>query len=222
MKIYLTGDVHGSDAIERLEKFSLQHKELNKEDYVIVLGDFLGTSDNYNDIISRINKLNYTTLFIDGDCENYDYLKSLPSSDFKCGKAESLSENLIHLKRGEVYIFDDIKIFTFGGGDFLTEVYGLENNNIRFQERIPTLKELKYGLNQLEKYNNNVDFVLSHESPSSAFIYKDNIKLTHTTKLLDIIDNKIKYKWWYFGHYHHDMKANNHKTIVYEKFIRIK
>lgn len=222
MRIYVTGDVHGTDCLERLEEFNLRHKELTKKDYVIVLGDLLGTDDNYIDIISRLNNLNYTTLFIDGDCENYDYLTSLDIVEYRGGKVKYLSNSVIYLMRGEIFEFDKIKIFTFGGGDFLTKSYGMENGNVSFKERIPSLSELKYGLDNLNKCNNNVDFVLTHESPSSAFIYTDNIKISFTTKLLDKIDRVVKCKWWYFGHYHHDMNVKNNKTIVYQKFIRIK
>ena len=222
MKIYLTGDIHGLQMLDRLDEFSSRHPELSKKDYVIILGDVLGTDDSYLEIVERISKLNYTVLFIDGDCENYDYLNSFEISEFNKGNIHKLSENLLHLIRGEIFNFDGVKIFTFGGGDFLTKAYGLENENTLFKERIPSLGELKKGLEKLKEENNTVDFVLTHESPSSAFIYKEDIKLSFTTKLLDKIDSVVKCKWWYFGHYHHDMKVNNNKTILYEKFIRIK
>ena len=221
MKIYVTGDVHGLDCLERLIEFNSRHKELSKKDYVIVLGDLLGTGEEYKKIIDTINKLNFTVLFIDGDCENYDYLSSLEEREFNLGKANYLSDNLIHLKRGEIYLFDKIKIFTFGGADFLTKNYDMENGNIPYKERIPSLNDVKYALSNLEKNNGTVDFILTHESPSSAFIYTEDVKVSFTTKLLDKIEEKVKYKWWYFGHYHHDISLKNNKTIVYEKFIRI-
>lgn len=221
MKIYLTGDTHGKEVINKLLDFNSRHRELTKNDYVIVLGDFLGTGDDYKYIINLVESLNFSVAFIDGDSENYELLNALKVEEFKSGLAHILSKDVVHLLRGEVYLFDELKIFTFGGGDFLTNQYGLENGSIPFKERIPTLQQLKNGLKNLEKYNYKVDFILTHESPSSAFIYTDNIKVSYTTKMLDKIDDVATCKWWYFGHYHHDMLVKNNKTILYEKFIRI-
>ena len=73
--IYITGDTHGS-----FEKFALvnfpEQEELTKNDYVIICGDF-GIWDNSTR--ERINfdwleHKNFTTLFVDGNHENYDLL----------------------------------------------------------------------------------------------------------------------------------------------------
>ena len=77
MAIFLTGDTHG-----RFERFSAEAfplgKELTKEDYVIILGDFGGiweqseSNKNENHWLTWLDEKPWTTLFIDGNPENYD------------------------------------------------------------------------------------------------------------------------------------------------------
>ena len=75
------GDTHG-----RFERFSAETfplgKELTKEDYVIILGDWGGIweqsekNKNENYWLKWLNEKPWTTLFIDGNHENYDRLNT--------------------------------------------------------------------------------------------------------------------------------------------------
>ena len=78
--IYVTGDIHGSHDISKLgsENESL-FAAMTKSDYVIICGDFGLIWDNgYEDRKWRdwLDRQNYTTLFVDGNHENFDILNS--------------------------------------------------------------------------------------------------------------------------------------------------
>lgn len=69
-KIFITGDLHGSINISKLnsENF-IEGKNLTKDDYVIVCGDFgLIWNNNGEDCWWRnwLNDKPWTTLFVDG------------------------------------------------------------------------------------------------------------------------------------------------------------
>lgn len=76
MAVYVTGDTHG-DWMSRLKTSSFpEQKEMTKDDYVIILGDF-GLWDNskrekYN--LDWLEDKPFTTLFVSGNHENYDIL----------------------------------------------------------------------------------------------------------------------------------------------------
>lgn len=222
MKVYLTGDTFGDVYFDRLYKFTSNHKELTKDDYIIVLGNCLGISDDktYQDLIKMYSSLNCTVLFIDGDNENYKFINNLEVGEFKGGKCHYLSDSLIHLMRGEIYDFSNFKVLSFGGAESLLKEEMIKNDEIWYKEQVPTLKELKNGLDNLSKHNNKVDYIITHEAPSSSFLYEVE-KLSFTTKLLDKIDNVARCKMWYFAHYQHDLEVRSNKKILFKKFERI-
>ena len=94
MAIYVTGDTHGSQSHGRLSVDGFMHrlnttsfpeqKELGKEDYVIICGDFGGVLETNRSCVQESaeekNSLDwleskpFTTLFIPGNHENYDRL----------------------------------------------------------------------------------------------------------------------------------------------------
>ena len=77
--IYVTGDTHANLDISKLstKKFP-QQRELTKDDYVIVAGDFGLVWDGSGREIYWQDWLadkNFTTLFVDGNHENFDILR---------------------------------------------------------------------------------------------------------------------------------------------------
>ena len=89
-RIFVTGDTHGD--FYSLSQFNQRMPELDKDDYVIVCGDF-GLIWNYEgeDEGERfkkrlLNNYNFTTLFVEGNHECFDRLKTFPIKDFKGGK----------------------------------------------------------------------------------------------------------------------------------------
>lgn len=81
-RIFVTGDLHGQIDIRKLNKrnFPIQD-ELTKEDYLIIVGDFgLVWHDTKEEQYwtKWLSTRNFTTLFIDGNHENFDRLDAYP------------------------------------------------------------------------------------------------------------------------------------------------
>ena len=92
------------------------------------------------------------------------------------------------------------------------------------------------ALENLKKYNNKVDYVLSH-SPNDECLDKVKDMLTmcgeviphylrkglsysNTSTNLQSIANEIEYKRWFCGHIHMDEKLDKY-TVVYNGMIEI-
>ena len=84
--IYITGDCHGE-----FEKFDIdlfpEQKEMTKEDFMIICGDFGGIWDKdapggwETKMLDELDSKPFTTLFVDGNHENFDRLYSYPVED---------------------------------------------------------------------------------------------------------------------------------------------
>ena len=116
--IYVTGDCHADWTRFSMGSFPEQ-KEMTRDDFVIVCGDFGLWHDTPTEKwwFKWFAQKNFTVLFVDGNHENFDrlYGNEFKIVDFHGGKAHKISENIYHLMRGYVFELDGKKIFTFGG-----------------------------------------------------------------------------------------------------------
>ena len=118
--IYITGDTHAEFNRFSTDRFPEQ-KEMTRNDFVIICGDFGGVWDFQESSNREIYLLNwlagkpFTILFVDGNHENFDRLKEFPVVDYHGGKAHKIRDNIYHLMRGYVFEFEHKKFFTFGG-----------------------------------------------------------------------------------------------------------
>lgn len=117
--IYITGDTHIPVDIGKLSTKNFpEQKEMTKNDYVIICGDFGGVWDGSNEEkywIKWLKNKNFTTLFIDGNHENFEKLYNLPIVEFSGGIVHKVEEGIYHLMRGEIYTIDNKNLFVFGG-----------------------------------------------------------------------------------------------------------
>lgn len=118
--IYITGDIHGDPKRFSTDNFPEQ-KEMTRDDFVIILGDFGLIWSNKQTKTEKywLNWLDnkpFTTLFIDGNHDNFPVLNGMfEEVDFHGGKAHKIRDNVYHLMRGYVFELCDKKIFAFGG-----------------------------------------------------------------------------------------------------------
>lgn len=207
--IFVTGDTHKGFDAEKLniENFPEQ-KGLTKDDYVIICGDFGYCPVRDKDILDEIALLNYTTLFIDGNHEEFETLYKTPLVDFCGGKAHKVNNSIFHLIRGEVYNLQGLKTWVMGGGIGSDTQFDLYDETLTlFSEDIPHIEEMKHGLEALEVNNFHVDLVLTHDAPLQ--MKRDlkipdlalNLKWSHY--LQDVYD-RLSYKKWFCGHLHRD------------------
>ena len=119
--IYITGDCH-----TEFNKFSVssfpEQKNMTKNDVVIICGDFGGIWDTDKNSafeghwLKWLDEKPFTTLFIDGNHENFDRLNSeFETVSVFGGKAHKIRSSIYHLLRGEVFEIEGIKFFAFGG-----------------------------------------------------------------------------------------------------------
>lgn len=117
--IYITGDCHARWA----DKFSTyafpEQKEMTRDDFVIVCGDFGIWQDTKSERywLNWLEEKPFTLLFVDGNHENFDrlYGDEFEVVDFHGGKAHKIRENVYHLIRGHVFNICGKTIFAFGG-----------------------------------------------------------------------------------------------------------
>lgn len=221
--IYLTGDTHRTVNIGklRLHHFKLQ-KELTKSDYLIICGDFGGVWDNSKiskDCIKFHNTRNYTTLFVDGNHENFDLLNAYPVKEWKGGKVHQIAENVYHLMRGQVFEIDGLKFFTMGGGISIDKEFRTPGRTWWAAEEM-SCEELDEAVRNLNQHDWKVDYVITHtvsnKIMSECLGFQKENSIINT--FLDIINVHLAYKWWFFGHFHKDVVYEEERcTCLYEK-----
>lgn len=192
--IYITGDCHGDFTRFSTAAFPEQ-KEMTKDDYVIICGDFGLWHDTNEERywLKWLNEKPFTTLFVAGNHENYDRL----NNEFEVrywhgGKVHIIRDNILHLMNGYVFDICDKKIFAFGGASSHDITDGILDENdfpdhdafLRkckewrkqrkvfrinhiswWREEIPSEEEMAFGLKTLEENGNQVDYIVSHCCP---------------------------------------------------------
>lgn len=226
MAIYLTGDIHGSHDIEKLNTnlFPAQ-KNLTKEDYLIILGDFGLTWNDGNECkywLDWLNNKNFTTLFVDGNHENFERLYQYPVVEFLGGKTHKLLDSIYHLMRGEIFTISGLKFFAFGGGISIDKAYRTEGLSWWSQE-IPSYSEIENGFMNLEKNNFSVDYILTHEAPTNISMIANTYhsEKDQVTEILDAFQEKTIYKRWFFGHHHTDKNIDDKHWLLYNRVMKL-
>lgn len=117
MAIFMTGDTHGDFSKLRPVAFRKQGS-LTKDDCLIICGDFGGVWDGSEieqQWLDWLEDRSFTTLFVSGNHENYDLLRSHPTSEWHGGLVQPIRPSVLHLMRGQLYEICRKKIFTMGG-----------------------------------------------------------------------------------------------------------
>ena len=243
--IYITGDTHSDFSRFTEENFPIQ-SEMTKDDYVIICGDFGGVwtfeeeSRREKEALDWLNNKNFTTLFVDGNHENYTRLYNYPIEEWKGGKVHKIRDSVLHLMRGEIFDIDNKKIFAFGGArshdiqdgilnlDEEEKIYEYRKRGAYFRIRdfswwdleLPTNQEMENGIENLEKINYKVDYIISHCYPTSILtLINPTYKRDILTDYLQQISEKCTFKRWYFGHYHDYKQVNSQFALLYEDIL---
>lgn len=244
--IYITGDTHSNFLRFTEEKFPIQ-TEMTKDDYIIICGDFGGVwtfeeeSRREKEALDWLNNKNFTTLFVDGNHENYTRLYNYPIEEWKGGKVHKIRDSVLHLMRGEIFDVDNKKIFAFGGAkshdiqdgilnlDEEEKIYEYRKRGAYFRIRdfswwdleLPIEEEMQNGISNLEKINYKVDYIITHCCPTSvqAILSGGTYKKDYLTDYLQKISEKCEFKKWYFGHYHNNRQIDSKYILLYEDIV---
>lgn len=246
--IYITGDTHSDFTRFLSDKFPIQ-EDMTKDDYVIICGDFGGVwtfekeSIEEKNSLDYLNKKNFTTLFVDGNHENFTRLYNYPIEEWHGGKVHKIRDSVLHLMRGEIFDIDNKKIFAFGGAKSHDIQDGILNMNeeekiYEYRKRgacfrirdyswwdleLPTENEMKNGINNLEKLNYKVDYIITHCCPTSIQALVSLFDKKNTlTDYLQKISEICEFKKWYFGHYHDNRQINSQFNLLYEDIVPLK
>ena len=246
--IYITGDTHSDFSRFSADEFPIQ-EEMTKDDYVIICGDFGGIwnyqveSEYEKYWLDWLNNKNFTTLFVDGNHENFDRLYKYPVEEWHGGKVHKIRDSVLHLMRGEIFNIDNKKFFAFGGArshdiqdgivnlDEEERIYNLRKMGAFFRIRnyswwdleLPTEDEMNNGLKNLKKANYKVDYIISHCCPTSllTLIGGPSFKKDILTDYFQQISEKCEFKKWFFGHYHDYRQINSQYVLLYEDIITL-
>ena len=243
--IYITGDTHADFSRFNVENFPIQ-TEMTKNDYVIICGDFGGVwkfeeeSSREKEMLDWLESRNFTTLFVDGNHENYTRLYNYPVEEWNGGKVHKIRNSVIHLMRGEVFYIDNKKFFVFGGArshdiqdgilnlDEEERIYEFRKRGAYFRIRdfswwdleLPIEEEMENGTTNLEKVDYKVDYIISHCCPTSIQnLINPTYKKDLLTEYLQQISEKCTFKKWYFGHYHDYKQVNSQFVLLYENIV---
>lgn len=215
------------------DKIFLEHGESKEEKYWL---DWLG-------------KKKFTLLFCDGNHENHDRLaKAYPEVGFHGGRAHKIRENVFHLMRGYVFELNGLSFFVFGGArshdisggilkpyEYPTEKefkkayrdfrdYGslFRVDHISWwANELPTEEEMDRGLKNLSEHGWEVDFVVSHCAPVSIAALAGFPDRDRLTQYLELINERLDFRKWFFGHYHDNRQILSDYIMLYEQIIQV-
>lgn len=258
--IFVTGDIHGELGIKKLavDSFLAQKDFANQdENFVIITGDFglvwsQKESPTEKYWLDWLENKNFTTLFVDGNHENYDRLATFPVEEWNGGKVQRIRPHVIHLMRGQVFTIEGKKFFTFGGASshdiqdgILDPADYTDEENFRevyrrwrqmfkmfrvkgvswWSQELPSQEEMKEGFYNLSNHNYEIDFIITHCAPTTtARLVLFGIGMFHSDILTDYLEGIrqcVKFKKWFFGHYHDDKNINEKEVMLYNDIIRI-
>jgi len=220
--IYVYGDTHGGEtAYELNNRMWKEQNNLTENDLLVILGDFgylwdSSMSEKEQCQLNVFANKKYNVAFIDGNHENFNRVNALPAKDLwggNVGVIECDRGNVYHLKRGEVYTFNNKKIFTMGGA-LSVDRWNRYNQISWWPEEAHSNADVDNALNNLEKHNYEVDYVLTHTAPSSIIKKILPKALKHNNDpaslfLEDLTEKNLQFTDWWFGHFHENITIDD-------------
>lgn len=216
--IYITGDVHGTYDFEKL--YSLLKYQVTYEDTLIILGDAgICWNKQQDEIVLKLfSAIPITVVFIDGNHENFDILKKFPIVEYRGAKTHQISKHIYHVLRGEIITLEKFTFLCIGGACSIDKAFRKDGVSWWKDEEI-TNEDVNNALNNLKKFNNTVDCVLTHCVDSYTIKNFTSYKPDNSTDMLIFIDEEVTYKFWFYGHYHEDRQIGSNKYCFYESII---
>lgn len=245
--IFITGDTHCG--FQRFStKYFPQQKELGRDDFMIVCGDFGGVwsgraEENY--WLDWLEKKPFTTLFVDGNHENFDMLGALPEPEWHGGRVHRVREHVLHLMRGQVFEFGGLTCFTMGGAsshdirdgildpaspDFEKE-YRLKRRTGQvfrvkgvswWPEELPSDDDYQEATANLDRAGWCVNCILTHCAPTSIARKIDpHYQPDRLTDFLESVRQRCQFSQWFFGHYHDNRAIDDRFVLQWEQISKL-
>lgn len=197
MQIAIIGDVHGDwDSLNTVIRSIFHH--FPETTHIVQVGDFghgwpqVSLTDPYNlwKIPDAFKRKKRPFHFLDGNHENFEFLKKFGSG----------SKWLTYQPRGSILEIEDKKLMFFGGATSIDKEDRIIGRSWWPDENIKK-HELDAAIN-LDI--GTVDAIFSHEHPESIpYRIKSDLPDGYSDRVaLDILYNRFKPKFWFFGHWH--------------------
>ncbi len=246
-RFYITGDKHRNfDSVEKFCKETRTRKK-DVLIFLGDCG-FNYFEDKRDDKLKqRVAELNITLFCLHGNKEKRPANISTYGKRSFCGGTvyyEPKYPNILFAIDGEIYNFEGKKYFVMGGAHSVDKKYCLEKGLPYWEDEMPTPALMKHAEKRLAEHNNKVYGVLTHTCPfqylpTEMFMTtRKNAKQSNFSKFLkrfpkktfepDIdrsteywlgeLEQKIRYRYWFCGHYHVDKQID--KVIMLHKEFR--
>ena len=221
--IYATGDCHGNFRRFQPEYFPEQ-AGMTKNDMVIIAGDFGGVwfGDSRDDeTLDWLERLPFTLVFVCGNHENYDALERCPVAEWHGGKVHRIRPHVLHLMRGQIFELESYRFFTMGGAKSHDTNHRI-NHISWWRQELPSDEEYIEALQNLERYNWQVDYIITHCAPTSiALAGSRHNEADRLTDFLQEVRERATYHYWLFGHYHDNRAIDEKHILLWEQIVRV-
>ena len=224
MAVYITGDTHGDGSVAKLAPGNFDAAGMTRGDCVIVLGDFgfpWNAPEDGRDAwwLDWYQARPWTTLFVDGNHDNFGALASYPAEGRFGGTVRRLRENVFHLMRGQVYEIDGRTFFCMGGARSVDRAWRTEGADW-WPEEVPDAGERARAQGKIAAVG-GVDYVLTHCPPANelralgaeaGFGAEPD---EYAEWLQAEVAGKLEFRRWFYGHMHVDLPAREPFTPLY-------
>lgn len=226
-RIFLTGDKHFPAEYKFL---SFKHfplgRELDRDSYVIVLGDFGIVWDDSAEErwwLDWFNDKPWTTLFIDGNHCNFPLLNTYPVEEWNGGQTHVLRPHIRHLMRGEIFNLNGFSFFCLGGAASIDK-YLRQEGRSWWEQEIPNYEEFEHAANNLRAHGMKVDYILTHTTSNRTIQKFDKCFpiFDPVTNFLDkFVEEEVEYSKNLFGHFHQDRNIDEKHILLYNDIIEL-
>lgn len=174
-----------------------------------------------DEALDCLESLPFTVAFVDGNHENFDALATYRVEEWHSGKIQCIRPHVLHLMRGQVYELEGYRFFTLGGA--MSHDTDHRINHISWwQQELPSDEEYSEALQNLERCNWQVDYVITHCAPTSiARKESRHNEADRLTGFLQDVQDRTQYHYWLFGHYHDNRTINARHILLWELIVKI-
>lgn len=233
--LHIRGDTH-NEIGQFTEEIMPGESSWTADDMLLVAGDFGFVFRGEDRYISERNNLNalakkpYQILFVDGNHEGFPFLNAYPEEIRFGAPVRKIRDNIFWLQRGYVYTIQGLSFFVMGGAHSMDKAFRMKyfeicGEQIWFESELPSKEEYQRAIANLNAHNMKVDYIVTHTAPRSIIP-----RIIHTmpdmtdaelTGFLDWIYHEVKFKKWYFGHFHEDIEINDQMTACFKELHKV-
>ena len=228
MAVFLTGDTHGDMDFGKVVEFArVAEGRLTRDDCLIILGDFgfIWSNPPTEREIERLDwmeTLPFTTLFLDGNHENFDLIDALPVTEAFGGRVQVVRPHVMRLMRGETYVIGGHRFFVVGGAHSIDEKWRTPHVSW-WQQEVPNEDE-RECIAAAAREAGAVDYILTHCPPTGQYQrYRARFKGfwgpddEYPQGLEDHVEGVVGYKRWFFGHLHMALPLDEGHTVLFNQ-----